>query len=129
MTDNSGSDAASELTISDDLRKKYPDLVDLIVHSESMNVEERQYWINILPIMTPEQVQNLRDILDNEKKQLADIDKKYGDQIGSASEKELIEKTEASIVERREARSEKEEEHERKEDVQTEELLNKIDQL
>ena len=88
MTDNSGSDAASELTISDDLRKKYPDLVEL-----------------------------------------ADIDKKYGDQIGSASEKELIEKTEASIVERREARSEKEEEHERKEDVQTEELLNKIDQL
>ena len=127
MTDDSSSN--SGVTISDDLRKKYPDLIDLVLKSESMNDEERQYWVNILPIMTPEQVQNLRDILDNEKKQLADIDKKYSAQIDTATDKERIAKTEASIVKRRTERSEQEEEHEIKEDVHTEDLLKKIEQL
>jgi gamma-glutamylcysteine synthetase len=128
MTDDT-SGSASNVTITDDLRQKFPELVDLILKSESMNDEERQYWVNILPIMTPEQVQNLRNILDNEKKQLADIDKKYSAQIGSASDKELIERTDASVKKRRAERSEKEEEQERKEDVQTEDLLKKIEQL
>lgn len=125
--DSSGS--ASGITISDDLRTKFPDLIELILQSESMNDEERQYWVNILPIMTPEQVQNLRDILDNEKAQLSAIDEKYSSQLDAGQQKELIAKTEASRKERRESRSEKEEVYEKEEDVQTEELLKKIEQL
>lgn len=128
MTDDSSS-SASGVTISDDLRTKFPDLIDLILKSESMNDEERQYWVNILPIMTPEQVQNLRGILDNEQKQLAAIDEKYSAQIGNGNNKDLIAKTEASIKQRREERSEQEELHEKKEDAQTEDLLKKIEQL
>ena len=128
MTDDSSS-SASGVTISDDLRTKFPDLIDLILKSESMNDEERQYWVNILPIMTPEQVQNLRGILDNEQKQLARILEKYSAQIGNGNNKDLIAKTEASIKQRREERSEQEELHEKKEDAQTEDLLKKIEQL
>ena len=128
MTDD-GSSSASNLTISDDVRQKFPDLIDLIVKSESMNDEERQYWINILPIMTPEQTQNLRDILDNEKKQLADIDEKYSSQTDAASDQELIAKTDASRQQRRAERTEKEEVHLKEEDAQTEDLLKKIEQL
>lgn len=125
--DSSGS--ASGVTISDDLRTKFPDLIALILQSESMNDEERQYWVNIMPIMTPEQLQNLRDILNNEQKQLAAIDDKYSAQIGNNNNKELIAKTEASIKGRREERSEQEEIHEREEYIQTEDLLKKIEQL
>ncbi|MBT4120317.1 MAG: hypothetical protein HOG89_04880 [Candidatus Peribacter sp.] len=128
MTDD-GSNPASNLTISDDVRQKFPDLIDLIVKSESMNDEERQYWINILPIMTPEQTQNLRDILDNEKNQLADIDEKYSSQTDAASDQELIAKTDATRQQQRAERSEKEEQHLKEEDSQTEDLLKKIEQL
>lgn len=65
------------VTISDELRSKFQELITLILGSESMNDEERQYWINILPVMTPEQIANLRQILQNEKEQLAAIDAKY----------------------------------------------------
>ena len=125
MTDNS----SSGVTIPDDLRKKFPDLVELIVQSESMNDEERQYWVNILPIMTPDQVQNLRDILENEKKQLADIDKKYRTDIDASAAKDRIAETEASRKMRREERTDKEQEYERKEDEQTADLLKKIESL
>ena len=75
MADVSSQSGATGLKIPDDVRSKFPELIDLIVASESMNDEERQYWINILPIMTPEQTEDLRGILDNERKQLEAIDK------------------------------------------------------
>ena len=115
--------------IPEELKAKFPDLIDLILGSESMNNEERQYWINILPIMTPEQVQNLRDILDNEKKQLAEIDKKYATELSAEEEEELIAKTEASRKKKRAERSEMEEEHEKQEQEQTDALLSKIESL
>src|SRR3989338_5427330 len=67
----------SSLTIPDEVKAKYPELIALILGSESMNDEERQYWINILPVMTVEQIENLRQILQNEKDQLSAIDAKY----------------------------------------------------
>lgn len=129
MTDPASQGSASGLTIPEDLKQKYPDLIELIIQSQSMNTEERQYWINILPIMTPEQVQNLRDILTNEKKQLQEIDKKYSTQLDAAGEKEKAIRTEGEIKEKRAARQQKEEEFEREEEQQTEALLNKIESL
>ncbi len=77
--------SASALVIPTDIQEKFGDLVALIRQSESMNDEERQYWVNILPIMTPEQIQNLEDILLNEKQQLAAIDAKYAQQTNMAT--------------------------------------------
>lgn len=78
MTDaKSPQTSGSALVITPDVQEKFVDLLKLIVDSESMNNEERQYWINILPVMTPEQIKNLEEILTNEKKQLAAIDAKY----------------------------------------------------
>ena len=47
--------------------EKFPDLIQLIKETESMNDEERDYWFQILPIMTEEQIKKFRDILVNEK--------------------------------------------------------------
>ncbi|PIQ76643.1 hypothetical protein COU78_05095 [Candidatus Peregrinibacteria bacterium CG10_big_fil_rev_8_21_14_0_10_49_24] len=100
-----GQGQTQNLVIPDDLRQKFPELIELIIASESMNDEERQYWINILPIMTPDQIENLNGILMNERQQLAAIDQKYSKQIQEIGQEELIRKTE---LKRREKRTERE---------------------
>jgi hypothetical protein len=65
------------LNIPDDVRKKFAELIGLIEKSQSMNQEERQYWVDVLPIMSADQIANLKSILDNEKKQMSEADKQY----------------------------------------------------
>lgn len=66
-----------ELVIPDETKNKYPDLVEKIKHSKSMNNSERNYWLQVLPVMTEEQVKELQDILDTEIRKLKEIDEKY----------------------------------------------------
>ena len=117
----------SDLQIPDDTQKAHPELLKLIIESESMNNEERQYWINILPIMTPEQLQNLRQILVNEKRQLEAIDKKYAKEMDAISSAESLQKTEEERRKRREERSEKEQTAQQEEDQHEAELLSQIE--
>ena len=128
MTDpNPPSQGSSSLTISDEIRAQFPDLIELIIHSESMNDEERQYWINILPIMTPEQVQDLRNILDNEKKQLQAIDQKYATEIEQVGKAEVIKITDEERRRKREERAQKEAAHASTEKESAEDILKKIE--
>ena len=129
MTDNSTANTGSDLSISDETRASFPELIDMIIGSESMNNEERQYWINILPIMTPEQIQSLLDILNNEKAQLDAIDKKYAKPLSAEEEQEQILKTEAQIQEKREERTEQEEAFEIEDEEASDDLLEKISDL
>ena len=122
-----GTQAQSGLIIPDDIRQKYPELIELILQSESMNDEERQYWINILPIMTPDQIENLRGILQNEKEQLAAIDKKYSKQIEQMGQEELIRRTEVERRGRRTQLQSDEATHSTQDEEQAEELLKQIE--
>ena len=65
------------LVIPDETQEKYPDLVRKITNSKSMNNSERNYWLQVLPVMTEEQVKELEDILDTEIRKLKEIDEKY----------------------------------------------------
>ena len=112
--------------IPDDLRQKFPELIDLILKSESMNDEERQYWVNILPVMTPEQVQNLRDILTNEREQLAAIDRKYSKEIEKIGSDQLLRKVDEERRKRREDRSKTEDQARMEEEEKTADILGKI---
>lgn len=73
------------LVIPPAVQEKHPELIDLILKSESMNDGERQYWVDILPVMTPDQVEQLRNILQNERDQLAAIDAKYAQEIAAVA--------------------------------------------
>ena len=115
------------LVIPDDIKQKHPELIELILKSESMNDEERQYWINILPIMTEDQIENLRGILVNEKEQLAAIDTKYSKQIEEMGQEELVRRTEAKRKGMRSKRESVEAKHDEKDDAQAEELLKQIE--
>lgn len=77
--------------ISDEILANYKELVDLILITESMDDDERQYWFDILPSMTDEQIDRLFSILDTEKKKLEKLEEKYQDEIKNLNEKHLIE--------------------------------------
>ena len=111
--------------IAPDLEERFPDLIDLIMKSESMNNGERQYWIDILPVMSTEQITQLREILQNERDQLAAIDAKYAKEIqavGTAS----IEETEENRQRKRQDLSMKETALRTEEEKEAEDILQQV---
>lgn len=119
----------SSVVVPEELRKKHGVLIELILGSESMNDEERQYWINILPVMTPEQIENLRQILQNERDQLAAIDAKYSKEMEKLGKGVSVEETGRLRRERQASRTGKEEEHKKEERKREEEILKAISDL
>lgn len=111
------------------VRDKFTDLVKLICETESMNEEEREYWLKIMPIMTEDQIVKFRNILVNEKEQLAKLDKEYESEMNRMDKKNIAEFDEAKMKEK--LKTLKEEEH--KDNVQEaqkeEEVLNKLQNL
>lgn len=85
--------------INDELHAKYPELIKLIINTESMDDDERQYWFDIMPSMTDEQVDRLFNILDTERKKLDTLEQKYQKEIKSLNEKHLIEWQEIQMKE------------------------------
>jgi len=77
--------------IADEVQTKYPELIKLILHTESMDDDERQYWFDIMPSMTDSQIDRLYNILETEKKKLEELELKYQKEIKSLNEKHLIE--------------------------------------
>jgi len=77
--------------IEDEVQTKYPELIKLILNTESMDDDERQYWFDIMPSMTDSQIDRLYDILETEKQKLEELELKYQKEIKSLNEKHLIE--------------------------------------
>ena len=63
----------------------------MILATESMDDDERQYWFDIMPSMTEEQIDRLYNILDTERKKLQELEIKYQEEIKQLNEKHLIE--------------------------------------
>ena len=118
--------SGGSLTVPAALQTQHADLLDLIARSESMNDEERQYWVNILPIMTPEQIQNLRDILTNERKQLAAIDAKYAGNAQAVAQQRDLKDVEEERRQRSEKRTTAEASTKSVEEQEEDDLLKKI---
>ncbi len=78
-------------TIIDEVEQQYPELIKLILTTESMDNSEKQYWFDIMPSMTDDQVDRLFDILETERKKLEELEIRYQEEIRNLSEKHLIE--------------------------------------
>ncbi len=78
-------------TILDEIEKQYAELVKLILATESMDNNEKQYWFDILPSMTDDQIDRLFDILETERKKLEELEVRYQEEIRALNEKHLIE--------------------------------------
>ncbi len=94
-----------------------------------MNNEERQYWVNILPIMTPDQRKNLEEILVSEKQQLAAIDAKYSKQAEPAANQTSPEQTGEKIRVKKQEREEIERMEQAKESGKETDILSQIQAL
>ena len=115
--------------ISETVRKQYPDLIPLILQTESMSDDERQYWFQILPIMTDDQVTKLREILSNEKNQLAALDKDYDQELKAINARHIAEWKAFEAKEKREKLKEAESQAEKVEKETEEDLLSKLKTL
>lgn len=111
------------------VQEKFPDLIQLIKETESMNDEERDYWFQILPIMTEEQIKKFRDILVNEKQQLTNLDKEYEQELQKLNEKHMIEWKEFETKEKRKTLTTAEKASKEKEKSEEEELLKRLSQI
>ncbi len=121
--------ADNKVIVSDDAQQKHPELIEMIMKTESMNDEERQYWVDLLPIMTPEQVQNLYDILDNERKKLAEIDSYYSQKVEDIEKAEEAERIEKARKEKMEQLENAEEANEAQEKELESKLMAELDDL
>jgi septal ring factor EnvC (AmiA/AmiB activator) len=115
----------TDLVIPDELKEKYPEIIDGILKSISMDDDERKYWISVLPAMTDDQIQELKDILNEEQNKLSEINKNKpsklsGDEIKNAEEER---------ARRREKRREEEMEHQRKIEKEAEDILSELDSM
>jgi len=118
-----------EFTISQEVKDKYPDLIPLILGSASMNDDERQYWFSILPIMTQDQVNRLREILTTEKQKLAEIDQKYQKQLDEINQKHLIEWQAIKAKEQKQRLQQAEQKTKSEDEKESEDLLNQLNTI
>ena len=94
-----------------------------------MDDEEREYWFQILPIMTEDQIQKFRDILISEKEQLAKLDAEYEEELSKINDKHLQEWQAFESKQQRIELGKKEEAAEAQEAASEEELLKKLENL
>jgi len=118
-----------DFQIPEELLKNDPSLVDLILRSESMKDDERQYWLNLTKVMTKEQIEKLRDILTRERKKLAEIRAKYGKKEELSPEE--IAKRNLEMKKRREEQAAKLREREKAEEAKEDEdaILAELDNV
>ncbi len=119
----------SGLVIPPEVQEKFAPLLEMIKASESMNNEERQYWINILPIMSAEQLKNLEDILTNERQQLAAIDAKYTKESAEVGSQAIIDTMEQKLRTKKAQRQQVEQEETKQEENKEADLLAQIQSL
>lgn len=113
----------TDLNIPEEIQKQFPKIIKLILGSQSMNNEERQYWIDVLPIMAEDQIENLREILVNEKKQSKEADREFEKRM----EKERLEFDESKYIEKKRKREEAETLFEKEEREREKALLKELE--
>ena len=81
-------EVAKSFTIPNAFLESNARLIQLILESRSLaEANEKQNRFNLLPIMSPEQVAKLDDILTREKQKLAEIEEKYAKKQQEINEK------------------------------------------
>ncbi len=92
----------------------------------STQYNEKQYWFDILPSMTDEQIDRLFDILETERRKLEELEIKYQDEIKMLNEKHLIEWQEFQTKESRE-KIKKAEENDQENNISADDVLKMLD--
>lgn len=126
MADDGTIKDENALKIPPEVAERFGELVELIKGSKSMDDSERQYWIDVLPIMSEDQIDNLKGILDNEKKQLEEAKASYSKDMNTAVKKTGAAFDEQAYLEKKRAREEAEKKQQAEEKIEEEEVLKEL---
>ncbi|QQR83909.1 hypothetical protein IPJ72_01745 [Candidatus Peregrinibacteria bacterium] len=129
MNDSNTSNIQPPLNIPTETREKFLDLVSMIEKSKSMNPEERQYWVDVLPVMNEDQINNLKSILDNEQKELSAANDQYEKEVGETIQNAKLKFDEFKYLEKKRALREAEKASEAEEQSNEEDLLKALNEL
>lgn len=120
-------EAAIGYTIPDQFIEKKSGLIVLVLQSRSIgNVEEKQNWFNLFPLMNDEQIAKLEDILTREKGKLDEIEKKYEEKKIEIKKKYLLKWQQMWYVKKMDDIKQSEAVSEEKEDKEADALLDQI---
>lgn len=120
-------EVAKNYTISDNFIETMSDIIVLVLNSKSLDTQqEKQSWFDLLPLMTQDQVDKLRDILTREKQKLEEIEKKYEEKKWAVIDKFVEKFDEDSYQNKILQLQQKEAAHEEKEDQEADALLNNL---
>lgn len=119
----------SAIVVPEEVRQKFPDLVEMILASVSMDDDERKYWFSVLPVMTEPQIAELRDILESEKKKLQEIDAKYSKPEEVNLSTDDIKKIDEERDQKRQQRIEAEKKSDEEAAQEADALLGELDNL
>lgn len=119
----------SNYIISQKVLDRYPELIEMLKKSKSIEDEEKNYWFTALETMDEDQVASLRKILDDEQKELQKVDQNFDQKTEQA-----LTETETDILEqkRKEAEDKRKQDEMvsfRQDEVKQEELLSLLNNL
>ncbi len=122
-------EVAKKYTIPESVKAQFPDLVALLIKTESMNDEERDYWFQVMPIMNEDQIVKLRTILVNESEQLKKIDEEYDSEMKKLNDVHKNEWNTFEAQQKKAALVQAEATHEEAESAKEEDLLKRLDEI
>lgn len=120
---------AKKYTIPESVKAQFPDLVALLIKTESMNDEERDYWFQVMPIMNEDQIVKLRTILVNEREQLKKIDEEYDSEMKKLNDVHKNEWNAFEAQQKRAALTHAEATHEEDEATKEDDLLKRLEEI
>jgi len=118
-----------QLNIPPEVMERFPEVIELIKNSQSMDNEERQYWIDALPVMTGEQLENLRGILTNEKDQIKEANTTYEKSAQKEIKKSELDFNEATYKAKEDLIHKAEAANEKVEEFEEEGILKELDNM
>ncbi len=122
-------EVAKKYTIPESVKAQFPDLVALLIKTESMNDEERDYWFQVMPIMNEDQIVKLRTILVNEREQLKKIDEEYDSEMKKLNDVHKSEWNTFEAQQKKAALVQAEATHEEEEATKEEDLLKRLEEI
>lgn len=117
-----------DFAIDDKVIADYKELIDMVLVTDSMDDEQRQYWFDVLPSMPDFQIDNLYEILDNERKELERIEREYQSKVKDLNKEHLIKWQKYQSEESRKKVAE-EEKKDQKNDWDADAVLSMLDDL
>lgn len=122
-------DNVQQYSIPQVVLEKYPELVEMLKKSGSIDDEEKKYWFGALETMDDDQVESLRGILEDEKVEIEEAEGKEAEVVEavlSNAEKEVFDK---KSKEERERRKKQEQKSREEEADKQDELLSMLDEI